>query len=622
MSTRPLVSTPYCSLTLGALPAGDGSTRFLVWAPAAQRLELCLPGPPECFRPLHARDRGYFETTIAGLAPGTPYWYRIDGALLRPDPASRFQPGGVHAPSAIVDPAFPWTDEAWHGIPLHQYIVYELHVGTFSAEGTFEGIIRHLESLRDLGITAVELMPVAQFPGSRNWGYDGVLPFSVQNTYGGPAGLKRLINACHQLGLAVVLDVVFNHFGPEGNYLAEFGPYFTSRYPTPWGTAINFDGPHSDEVRRYFLECALHWVHDYHVDALRLDAVHAIFDLSARPFLAELAAMIRWEGEQLDRRVFTIAESSQNDSRLLRATDVGGCGIDALWCDDFHHALRTGLGQERSGYYQDYQGFDDVVKAYRDGFVLDGRYSEFYQRRHGNPAQDLAPGRFFVFCQNHDQVGNRMLGERLAELVPFEALKLAASLVILSPYLPLLFMGEEYGETARFTYFISHGDPDLAASVLRGRREEFAPFCADGEPPDPQNTQTFLLSRLDHRLQERGRHRTLRSYYRRLIALRKGESMLARSSRDRMAVRVLEPGKTFSMQRWQGSQELLTVFHFGAEPSVAAIAAKSGWWEVLLDSAQACWGGPGTSGSSHLHSNGMMSLPLAPCSAVLLRSRA
>ena len=352
-------------------------------------------------------------------------------------------------------------------------------------------------------------------------------PFAVQNTYGGPDGLRRLVDAAHQRGLAVVMDVVYNHLGPEGNYLAEFGPYFTDRHHTPWGRAINFDDRDSDDVRRFFIENALSWIREFHVDALRLDAVHAIFDFSARPFLQELADAVRLEGERINRRLYTIAESSLADARLITPKQLGGCGIDGQWCDDLHHALRTELLDERGGYYADYHGFPDIVKAYRDGFVQDGCYSAYRGRRHGNSARHIDPIKLVVCSQNHDQVGNRLWGERLTELCSFERLKLAAAAVILSPFQPLLFMGEEYGETARFQFFVSHSDPELIAAVRRGRKEEFARFQWRDDPPDPQDEETFQRCKLNHGLRREGNHRVLREFYRRLIALRRTEPALA-----------------------------------------------------------------------------------------------
>jgi maltooligosyltrehalose trehalohydrolase len=607
-----MVQHPEYPPTLGARLRGDGRCKFLVWAPNVERLELKLLGPQERLLPMQPRDRGYYELTVDNVAPGTQYFYRIDGDRDRPDPASRFQPDGVHAASAIVDSDFAWTDRHWHGIALHQYVTYELHVGTFTPEGTFDAIIPHLAELKELGITAIELMPVAQFPGGRNWGYDGVHPFAVQNTYGGPAGLKRLVNAAHEIELAVVMDVVYNHIGPEGNYLGEFGHYFTSRHHTPWGEAINFDDHDSDEVRRYFIENALSWLDEYHIDALRLDAVHAIYDFSARPFLQELADAVRLEGERLNRRVYTIAESSLSDARLISPKELGGCGIDGQWCDDLHHAIRTSLTDEQSGYFADYHGFDDIVKAFRDGFVQDGGYSEYRGRKHGNSARHVDPVKLVVCAQNHDQVGNRLFGERLTELVSFEQLKLAAALVILSPCQPMLFMGEEYAETARFQFFISHTDPGLVEAVRKGRREEFVRFEWQQEPPDPQAEETFERCKLNHALKKDGHHRVLRDCYRRLLELRRIEPSLAFPDRTRTEVEVFVSGKVMGVRRWSADGETMTLYHFGSEPLVATVGLPGGAWDKIFDTAEPQWNGPGSSLSERVESSGEVRLSLVP----------
>ncbi|NLF67898.1 MAG: malto-oligosyltrehalose trehalohydrolase [Candidatus Anammoximicrobium sp.] len=611
----PLPRHPTHPPTLGATCLGDGECRFLVWAPLAERVDLKLLTPDERLLPMRPRERGYFEVAASGIAAGTRYVYCLDGHRDRPDPASRYQPDGIHQASAVVAPQFAWSDEAWHGIPLHQYVTYEMHVGTFTAEGTFDAAAAHLDDLRDLGVTAIELMPVAQFSGERNWGYDGVHPFAVQNTYGGPDGLRRFVNSAHRRGLAVVLDVVYNHVGPEGNYLSEFAGYFTDRYQTPWGRAVNFDGPGSDEVRRFFIENALAWISDYHLDALRLDAVHAICDRSALPFLEELADAVRLEGERLNRRVYTIAESSLNDSRLLAPKETGGYGIDAQWCDDLHHALRTELLGERGGYYADYRGLDDLVKAYRDGFVQDGRWSEYRGRRHGNSARHLDPVRLVVCSQNHDQIGNRLLGDRPTELLSHEQLKLAAAAVILSPCQPLLFMGEEYGETAPFQFFVSYADPKLVDAVRRGRKEEFARFHWQQEPPDPQDEQTFHRSKLNHELKHVDRHRVLRDFYKRLIELRKSEPPWAFPSRQRLEVSLLSPARAMAVRSGSADRELIVVFHFGAETAETTARLPSGTWDKLLDSADVQWGGPGSGLPPRLASSGEVQLSLAPYSA-------
>ncbi len=612
------IAHPLYPATLGATYLGDGRSRFLVWAPRARSVSVVLLDEASRQVPMVPLERGYHEATVELAPPGTRYFYRLDDQWDRPDPASRFQPEGVHQASAVVDPDFPWEDGAWHGIPLGQYITYELHVGTYSAAGTFEAIVPYLDELLNLGITAIELMPVAQFPGERNWGYDGVHPFAVQNSYGGPHGLKCLVNACHVRGLAVVMDVVYNHVGPEGNYLSEFGPYFTDRHRTPWGAAINYDGADSDEVRRYFIENALYWIREFHMDALRLDAVHAIYDYSAFPFLQELADAVRQEGERLNRRVYTVAESSLNDARLVRSAAQGGLGVDAQWCDDLHHAVHTALTGERHGYYADFLGVADVIKMYRDGFVLDGRYSVFHQRRHGNSALDLDPAQLVVCAQNHDQIGNRMLGERLTELVPFEALKLSAGAVILSPYQPLLFMGEEYGETARFPYFVSHLDAELIAAVRRGRKEEFAQFQWSEEPLDPADEATMQRARLNHDLRHRGTHHALWNFYRELIRLRKSLAALAMADRCRMELLILRPDATFALRRWAADAECVTVFHFGSDTTTVTLPLSSGSWTLLLDSAAECWGGSGSHLPERLAYCGEATLTLAPYSLIVL----
>lgn len=427
---------------VGATYLGEGRCRFCVWAPLADRVAVHVVAPREWLAPLARDARGYHCGVVTGVEPGSRYFYVLDGEKERPDPASRYQPEGVHGPSQVVDTrAFPWSDRGWCAPALQELVLYELHVGTYTPAGTFEAIIPHLDGLRELGINAVELMPVAQFPGNRNWGYDGVYPFAVQNSYGGPAGLQRLVDACHRRGLAVILDVVYNHLGPEGNYLGDFAPYFTDRYRTPWGAALNFDGPHSDEVRRFFIANALYWLTEFHIDGLRLDAVHAIIDVSAFPFLEELAAVVHRYADRSGRRVYVIAESDLNDPRLIRPRLLGGYGLDAQWIDDFHHALHTLLTGERHGYYQDFGTVHHLAQAFRKGYVYTGQYSSYRRRRHGKAPRLCAAHRFVVFAQNHDQVGNRAQGERLSALTDFAGLKLAACAVLLSPFVPRCLWG-------------------------------------------------------------------------------------------------------------------------------------------------------------------------------------
>ncbi len=574
----------------------SGACTFCVWAPLRERVEVKIVSPADQIVPMARDAAGYWQATVQGILPGARYFYCLDNDRERPDPASRFQPEGVHGPSQVVDhAAFPWSDGEWRGLPLESLIMYELHVATFSSQGTFDKIIPRLDALRELGITAVELMPVAQFPGKRNWGYDGVYPFAVQNSYGGPEGLKSLVDACHKRGMAVVLDVVYNHLGPEGNYLWDYGPYFTDRYKTPWGDAINFDGPYSDEVRNFFIQNALSWVTDYHVDALRIDAIHGIFDFSAKHVLREMGEAVHARAGELGRQISVIPESDLNDVRVINPVELGGHGLDAQWNDDFHHCLRTLLTGEKSGYYEDFGTIDQMEKAYRDGFVYSGQYSPFRKRRHGNSSADSPVRQFVVFSQNHDQVGNRMLGDRLSSLVSFEALKLAAGCVILSPYLPLLFMGEEYGETAPFLYFVSHSDPGLIEAVRKGRKEEFRAFGWEGEPPDPQDEGTFLASKLHWEERTKGSHGTLLRFYRQLIVLRTGTPALFELERERTDVRDCAAEKVLTILRMSadGTNSVCLLLNFGAGDVSFQTTLPEGQWEKILDSSDGMWDGPG-----------------------------
>ncbi|MFZ0611226.1 MAG: malto-oligosyltrehalose trehalohydrolase [Desulfobacterales bacterium] len=607
---------------LGAIYLGDGRCRFEVWAPLAESIEVQLPGAGERRLSLKKRAKGYFTAVLKDVAPDARYLYRLqyaDGTVReRPDPASRHQPDGVHGSSAVVSTDFGWNEGGWHGLSLSRYVLYELHVGTFSREGTFAGVVRYLDELVDLGVTAIELMPTAQFPGCRNWGYDGVYPFAAQNSYGGPQGLKELVNACHRRGLAVVLDVVYNHIGPEGNYLRDFGHYFTDFYHTPWGEAINFDGPHSDEVRRYFTENALQWLDEFHIDALRLDAVHAIMDFSARPFLEELGRAVHRRARHLGRRIYLITESALNDTRVIRPRELGGFGLDAQWNDDFHHSLRTALTDERSGYYRDYNGLEDLAKAWREGYVYSGGYSAFRQRAFGNSSRNVPARQLVVFAQNHDQVGNRMLGERLSELVPYEKQKLAAGLVLLSPFVPLIFMGEEYGETAPFLYFVSHGDPGLVQAVREGRRREFEAFGWQAEPPDPQAEDSFDRSRLNRSLLQEDRHRTLHDFYRELLGLRARTPALANLSKKDMTVTCDRRQNLLLVRRRFEDDEAFLVFNFSDEPAAVALDLPPGRWRKKIDSADACWRGPGNDVAAELQVTGTMEVGVAAHSVVVL----
>lgn len=572
----------------------NNACSFTVWAPQRQAVELILesPGPRQAI-PMLRDDRGYWRATVPGVGDSARYRFRLDNEIERPDPASRFQPDGVHNASQVTDhSSYLWHDSGWRGRALRDTIQYELHVGTFTPEGTFEAIIPHLRDLVDLGINAIELMPVAQFPGPRNWGYDGVYLYGVQNSYGGPVGLKRLVDAAHQSGLAVIMDVVYNHLGPEGNYLHDFGPYFTQKYKSPWGWAINFDGPESDDVRNFFIENALMWFRDYHIDALRLDAIHGIFDFSARPFLQVLAERVDAYAAETNRRCDLIAESDLNDTRVIRPRDDGGFGIPAQWSDDFHHALHTLLTGESTGYYADFGAVEDFATALRDGFVYGGRYSRHRRRSHGNSSTDRPAEQFVIFAQNHDQIGNRLKGDRLTTLVSFEALKLAAGAVLLSPYIPMLFMGEEYGEEAPFQYFVSHGDPNLVDAVRKGRKEEFESFGWAEEPPDPQSETTFQQCKLRWSARSQGRHKTLLDFYRTLIYLRRTIPALAIPTREGLEVSRDPESRVVSCLRRSDGSDALIIMNF-AERASSLATPPAGNWRKALDSADHGWDGPG-----------------------------
>jgi maltooligosyltrehalose trehalohydrolase len=589
--------------------------RFSVWAPEAKTVELLLPQRKVAL-PLKRSADDVFEGFVPELRPGTRYLYRLEGKGEFPDPASRFQPGGVHKASAIVDPDFRWTDQGWFGLPIRDYVIYELHIGTFTPEGTFEAVIPHLRRLRELGITCIEIMPIAQFPGDRNWGYDGVYPYAAQNSYGGPEGLKKLVNAAHREGLAVCLDVVYNHLGPEGNYFGNFGPYFTSKYATPWGKAMNVDGPGSDQVRRYFIQNALYWQTECHIDALRLDAVHAILDVSAVTFLQELAQSTHRQSERLNRRFHLIAESDLNDPRLILPPIAGGFGLHAQWSDDFHHSLRVLLTGEKTGYYSDYGGTELFARVLREGYAYINSYSEHRKRRHGNSPRLTHAKQFVVYSGNHDQVGNRMAGDRLSAAVSLEELKLAASAVLLSPFVPMLFMGEEYGEKAPFQYFTSHSDPGLIEAVREGRKREFAAFHTGHDVPDPHDPATFERSKLDHALRERGEHRQLYDFYRELLRLRRESLPLDEAEKETMNVIELPARNCVCLHYWTDDEHLFVVFCFAKKSATVEVPLPPGDWRRILDTSETKWGGPTPPATDPIRSKGVVKLKLAPTSCL------
>ncbi|MGH9270046.1 MAG: malto-oligosyltrehalose trehalohydrolase, partial [Ilumatobacteraceae bacterium] len=530
------------------------------------------------------------------------YRFRLDGEEALADPASGWQPDGVHGPSAVVDPArFHWTDEAWQGVALSNTVLYELHVGTFTPEGTLDAAIDQLDRLVAVGVTSVELMPVNAFPGQRNWGYDGVFASAVQDSYGGPDALARFVDAAHGRGLAVVLDVVYNHVGPEGAVLSSYGPYFTTSYRTPWGAGLNVGEAESDLVRRTFIESAVRWITDFHVDGLRLDAIDAIYDPTALPFLEQLISAVHAAGAAAGRTVLTFVESAANDPALVRPVAQGGLGSDAVWDDDFHHALRVALTGDRRGYYVDYDGVGDLAHAFAHRWVFAGRYSEYRGRHHGRPADDIDAERFVVFRSNHDHVGNTPAGAR----PPFVHRRrlVAATAVLLSPFTPMLFQGEEYGETNPFPYFVDHTDPALLEAVRQGRRREFARSGWTEEVADPADPATFAGAVLDPSVAEHEPHRSILASYTELLAVRRRRHVVHDPKAEQ---RVELVGDVITVDRWRGGDRSVLVLHLGVGPATVHVATeglivafdagddrwRTGAPPVVVDDDELCIDGP------------------------------
>ena len=584
-------------MRIGALYQGNDVCLFRVFAPEAKAMEVELEGRNEPPRPMARTALGYWEARVEGVPPGTLYRYRIAGGERRPDPASQYQPKGVEGPSQVWEHGgFKWSDAAWQGHPLEECILYEVHIGTFTPEGTFAAAIPKIGHLQDLGVNAIEIMPVNQFPGDRNWGYDGAYPFAVQNSYGGPDGLKALVDACHAHGISVILDVVYNHLGPEGNYLKEFAPYFTSHYRTPWGSAVNFDRRHSDQVRDFFIENALYWLREFHLDGLRLDAIHQMYDMSARHFLAELDERVTAFSRAHGRQRHLIAESDLNDPGILANREAGGYGMHAQWLDDFQHCVDAMLRSDHSPYRADFASPALFAKAMREGFAYSGEHCPSRGRRFGASSSSRRPDEFVAFVQNHDQVGNRPMGERFTELVDFEAYKLAAGAMLFSPYIPMLFMGEEYAEKNPFRFFADYYSNELARSVCEGRKQEFAIMHQGVEVPDPCARETFQASKLDWSRKEEGRHRIAFEYYRELIAIRRAHPSLRRPRRDGMEVG--GSGKTFYVVRRSlelgETGETVCLMNFGDESAKASVPAIEGELELVSDSSNPRWDGPGS----------------------------
>ena len=604
----------------GAELLAERRCRFVVWAPFAEAVSVVLVAPAERIHRLERTEEGYHLGVLDDVPPGSLYFYELDGRLRRPDPASRSQPRGVHGPSEVVSDRFDWHDGGFRGVPLEHMVFYELHVGTFTAHGTFDAVIEHLDELAELGVNVVELMPVAQFDGERNWGYDGVYPWCVHATYGGAPGLRRLVDACHARGLSVALDVVYNHLGPEGNVLGDFGPYFTERHRTPWGAAVNFDEAGSDFVRDYFVGSALYYVERCHIDVLRVDAVHAIIDTSARPFLRELTRAVHRQGEHQGRNAYVVAESDLNDARVIESVELNGLGMDAQWSDDFHHALHALLTEERAGYYEDFGGVQPLAKAYQSGYVYTGQWSRYRQCRHGSSPATSSGRRFIVASQNHDQVGNRARGDRLAEQLGFGEQKLAAAVLLLSPFVPLLFMGQEYGETNPFAYFTSHARPDLALAVREGRRREFARFgWRPADIPDPQDERTFENSRLDHGKKITPRGSALLRLHRALLTLRRARRSLSSLDLDAVEVNYDETERVMTVRRRAEDDTVYSIFAFGDRATLSLPAAPGGWVK-LFDTEAVEWGGLGGLSADRLRGDEPSRISVAASSAVVYGS--
>lgn len=576
---------------IGAIYTRDGC-KFVVWAPLLKSVDLFLCEEGNKIS-MEQDGKDYWEVSLKNIKPFSNYFYIINNNR-RGDPGSNFQPEGIFGPSQIIDhSSFLWEDSEFDPINLTDYIIYELHIGTFSDEGTFSAVINKLDYLIDTGITAIEIMPVAQFPGNRNWGYDGVFPFAAQNTYGGPSGLKKLVNEAHKKGLSVILDVVYNHLGPEGNYLHEFGPYFTTKYKTPWGNSINYDGPFSDPVRNYFIYNAVYWMSEFHIDALRLDAIETICDFSAYPFLAELTKEVDEFSNKSGKKHYIIAESDLNDAKVLRPVNNFGYGCDAQWSDDFHHSIHTLLTKESKGYYKDFGKTEDLSDAIRNNFVYDGKYSVCRKRKHGNSPLEFPYYRFVHCIQNHDQIGNRAFGERMTELVSFEALKLAASALIFSPSLPMLFMGEEFGENNPFLYFVSFLSDDLNQAVKNGRLEEFSEFNWKGEIPDPHVENTFLRSKLDWKKLNENAHIVLHNFYKSIIEMRKTIPAFMNYDRINTSCESYRGLRIITMERNNHKSKIFSLMNFNKNKLSTEFRFPSGVWKKLLDSSDKKWNGPG-----------------------------
>ncbi|MDJ1503810.1 malto-oligosyltrehalose trehalohydrolase [Xanthocytophaga agilis] len=578
---------------VGAEYLGNNRCAFTVWAPQKKSMTLHFVYPKERKIEMKKDGQGYFNVLLDEVSPSDRYFFAPDGDKIEryPDPGSYYQPEGVTGPSQVIDhTAYHWQDQQWRGIPFNELIFYELHVGLFTSEGTFEAIIPYLDELVAIGINALQLMPVNQFPGSRNWGYDGVYPYAVQHSYGGPEGLKKLVDTCHQKGIAVFLDVVYNHLGPEGNYFDKFGPYTTNAYCTPWGDAINFDKEYSDGVRDFFSNNPVFWFELYHIDGLRFDAIHLMYDHNAVTIWDEIHAKVHMCEQQLGRPLYMVAESDFNSPKVMQVPEVGGLGFHAQWLDDFHHAMYVLLDKKGLQRYEDFGHMEQLAKAFKEGFVHTGEYVKARKRRYGTSAAGLSGDKFIVFTMNHDQAGNRVKGERLSKLIDFERLKVAAAGMLLSPYLPMLFMGEEYAEDVPFFYFIDYSEKELIKAVQKSRREQLAGYGDVGNPPDPQAETTFKACILQWDKRRSGKHASMLEWYKTLIAVRKQYEVLQNYTKNDLTVTVLgQSGIALLRQSKDGLQKLVCLLNLKDVTIEYTFPSLSGSWDKLLDSKDTQW---------------------------------
>jgi maltooligosyltrehalose trehalohydrolase len=595
---------------VGANIINKSKCQFTVWAPEQKNMEILFNDGKEKF-PMEKDEYGYWNATLPGINDSAKYKYLINGQNSFPDPASKYQPDGVHGQSQVFDPSeFNWSDQDWMNPELGEYIMYEIHTGTFSDKSNFDGIIDKLDYLLELGINSIEIMPVGQFSGDRNWGYDGVYPFAVQNTYGGPRELQRLVNECHNKGIAVILDVIYNHLGPEGNYLGQFAPYFTDSYNTPWGAAVNFDDEYSYGTRNFFIQNALMWFRDFHIDALRLDAIHAIKDYSARHFMLELAEYTNELSLITNNNHYLIAESNLNDVRYINPVENGGYELDAQWSDDYHHAIHTKLTGDSFGYYMDYGKTADISKALREVFIYDEKYSPFRKKVYGSKTTYNQGNQFVIFNQNHDQVGNRKFGERLSVLTDFEQQKMIAVTLLMTPYIPMLFMGEEYGEENPFLYFVNHNDKHLNELVRKGRKAEFKDFWDKTPAPNPDEKDTFDKSKLTWHCPKKTNQYALFHLHKALIHMRKSEHALRIPDRNSFQVQHIRNIDVITMERWDDTSSFYCAFNFSDSAHQIDLLSEHGeYFELVIDSSSTKWNGHNNDIIKHLQYADKLHLP-------------